>query len=254
MKLQAASQISIYAAGSLRHVLPALVSAFSEISGVAVETRHGPAGLLRGRIEAGDRPDLFLSANFAHPARLADIGLASPPVVFARNTMSALARRDVGMTTGNFVDRLLDPDIGIGTSTPEKDPSGDYAWAIFRRVDHLRPGTFPLLETKAHMLVGGSETTIQPGTYGPVAEALDSGRVGVFLGYETGMKLLAAELKDVDLVTIPVEINVTPEYGMCALKDCSAEAFSFALFVMSNQGQNLLAQFGFKPVALPERA
>ena len=109
--------VMIYAAGSLRHVLPSLVSAFQSISGVTAETRLGPAGLLRERIEAGERPDIFLSASFAHPARLAELKLAWPAVVFARNTMAAAVRRDASITTRNFVDRLLDPAIGIATST-----------------------------------------------------------------------------------------------------------------------------------------
>src|SRR5262245_55015661 len=118
------ASISVYAAGSLRFVLPALASAFSDITGVAVTTRHGPAGLLREHIEAGDRPDLFLSANLNHPARLSEIGLGSPAVVFARNAMSAIARREAEVTAASFIDRLLDPGVRIGTSTPLKDPSG----------------------------------------------------------------------------------------------------------------------------------
>ena len=51
--------VMIYAAGSLHHVLPSLVSAFQSISGVTAETRLGPAGLLRERIEAGERPTFF---------------------------------------------------------------------------------------------------------------------------------------------------------------------------------------------------
>lgn len=163
---QANSPIGIYAAGSLRNVLPTLVSAFSEVAGVATETRHGPAGLLRERIETGERPDLFMSANVAHPARLAEIGLASPPVVFARNVMTALVRRDAGVSTASFIDRLLDPKVRIGTSTPQNDPSGDYAWAIFRNVDQIHPGSFEILSHKAQKLVGSSETAVTPGTYG----------------------------------------------------------------------------------------
>ncbi|SDA64825.1 substrate-binding domain-containing protein [Mesorhizobium qingshengii] len=72
------------------------------------------------RIEQGDRPDLFLPANFAHLARLAELGLSGSPVVFARNTMAAAVRRAANVTTGTFVDQLLDPAIRIGTSTPLK--------------------------------------------------------------------------------------------------------------------------------------
>ncbi|UVK44564.1 substrate-binding domain-containing protein [Mesorhizobium sp. AR07] len=246
--------IEIYAAGSLRHVLPALVSAFSEMTGVAVETRHGPAGLLRERIEQGDRPDLFLSASIDHPARLAELGLSGPPVVFARNTMAAVARRAANMTSGNFVDRLLDPAIRIGTSTPLKDPSGDYAWAIFRRVEQVVPGAFDVLDAKAMKLVGASETAPTPRPYDPVANGLADGSIDVFLGYLTGLMGLVAELPDVEIVDIPQVVNVMPEYGLAAIENCRAEALSFALFVMSAAGQLLLRQFGFTPVALPQQA
>ena len=56
------STILIYAAGRLRYVLPFLISAFSEMTGVQIETRHGPAGRLRKRIEAGERHDIVPSA------------------------------------------------------------------------------------------------------------------------------------------------------------------------------------------------
>ena len=213
--------VMIYAAGSLRHVLPSLVSAFQAISGVTAETRLGPAGLLRERIEAGERPDIFLSASFAHPARLAELKLARPAVVFARNTMAAAVRRDASITTKNFVDRLLDPAIGIATSTPLKDPSGDYAWAIFRRIDQIRPGSLALLDAKAQKLVGGSETANIPGRYDPIAAALAVGTAHVFLGYRTGLKGLAQETEGVDIVDIPAAVNVVPEYGLATLEGCS---------------------------------
>ncbi|WP_195179273.1 substrate-binding domain-containing protein [Mesorhizobium sp. INR15] len=244
--------LMIYAAGSLRHVLPSLVSAFSALTGATAETRHGPAGLLRERIEAGERPDIFLSANLAHPARLAELGLTLPPVVFARNTMATVVRSDAGFTTANFVEKLLDPAIGIATSTPLKDPSGDYAWAIFRRIEALRPGSFAVLDAKAQKLVGGSETANIPGRYDPIADALAAGTAHVFLGYRTGLKGLAEETPGVEILAIPAKVNVVPEYGLATLKGCSSAGMAFALFVLSAAGQRLLREFGFLPVALPQ--
>jgi molybdate transport system substrate-binding protein len=156
------------------------------------------------------------------------------------------------MTAENFIDRLVDPNVRIGTSTPEKDPSGDYAWAIFRCIDQVRPGAFAVLDAKAQKLVGGSEPTAASTGYGLVGDALTSGRVDVFLGYRTGMARLAAELDGVDLIDIPSSVDVTPEYGMAALNGCRPEAMSFALFILSASGQALLAQHGFQPVALPQ--
>ncbi|MDR6292136.1 molybdate transport system substrate-binding protein [Inquilinus ginsengisoli] len=251
----APDRISVYAAGSLRVALPALTAAFTAATGTAVAVRHGPAGLLRERIEAGDRPDLFLSADLGHPARLAEAGLSGPPVLFARNAMVAVAHRRAGATTANLLERMLDPAIGIGTSTPLKDPSGDYAWAIFRRAEALRPGAFARLDVKAKTLVGGTEPP--PGAavsapYSPVARALEDGTVDLFLGYASGLGSLAAGHADLDLVELPAGLAVGPEYGLSLLNDGRPAAARFALFLLSLDGQALLRQSGFRPVALSE--
>ena len=247
--------ITVYAAGSLRVALPSLAAAFAAATGVVVETRHGPAGLLRERIEAGDRPDLFLSADLGHPARLAKAGLAGPPVLFARNAMVAVVHRRAAVAgSADLLDRMLDPTIRLGTSTPLKDPSGDYAWAIFRRADRLRPGAFAQLDAKALKLVGGAEPPANAATaapYSPIAQALAEGEADIFLGYATGLRPLAAAHADLTAVDLPAELVVGPEYGLALLAGGAPEAARFALFVLSLQGQALLRQAGFAPVTLP---
>ncbi|HEY2133087.1 MAG TPA: substrate-binding domain-containing protein [Acetobacteraceae bacterium] len=57
----------------------------------------GPAGLLRERIEHGDMPDLFLSANMEHPAALAAARGDGKIQSFARNSLVAVARRKLGL-------------------------------------------------------------------------------------------------------------------------------------------------------------
>lgn len=250
----APDRISVYAAGSLRVALPALAAAFTAATGIAVETRHGPAGLLRERIEAGDRPDLFLSADLAHPARLVAAGLAGPPVLFARNAMVAVAHRRAGIGgSADLLDRMLDPAIRLGTSTPLKDPSGDYAWAIFRRADRLRPGAFATLDAKALKLVGGAEPPPNAPTipYSPIAKALAESEADIFLGYTTGLRPLAAEHAELTVIDLPAELVVGPEYGLALLAGAAPDAARFALFLLSLDGQALLHRAGFAPVALP---
>ncbi|MBK1866059.1 substrate-binding domain-containing protein [Aestuariivirga sp. YIM B02566] len=243
--------VAIYAAGSLRNALPLVSGAFTKNTGIAVTVRHGPAGLLREHIESGGRPDLFLSANMEHPVRLHQLGLAAPPILFARNRMVALVRRTAGITQDNFIGRSLEPAIRIGTSTPVNDPSGDYAWEIFRSIDAARAGALAILDAKAQKLVGGSvPTAALPPSYDIVASALAEGSVDMFLGYATGLVPLAHKLSDVEIVELPKEINVVPEYGLAVLKDALPSALSFALFLMSGAGQGLIRQAGFLPVAL----
>jgi molybdate transport system substrate-binding protein len=239
--------LGIFAAGSLRVVMPALTDAFATTTGIPVTVRHGPAGLMRERIERGDRPDVFMSADAGHPRRLAGQGLAHEPRVFARNAIVALARRAAGITPDTLLDRMLDPAIAIGTSTPVRDPSGDYAWAMFRRAETLRPGAFATLDAKARMLVGGAEPAPGGQSHSPVADALRAGAVDMFLGYATGLRILAAEDASLEIVPIPPGIAVVPEYAMAVLVGSRPEAASFQDFVLGLAGQALIAAAGFSP-------
>ena len=56
-----------------------------------------------------------------------------------------------------MVDTILDPVIKLGTSTTKADPSGDYAWIMFERIERQgRSGAFQALGAKALQLTGVS--------------------------------------------------------------------------------------------------
>jgi molybdate transport system substrate-binding protein len=150
---QGAETVEIYAAGSLRHVVEALATEAGPLANVEIKPTFGGSGALRQRIEGGETPDLFLSADTKSPQSLAERGRTIVPVVdFARNRMCLVARRSVGITERNLVDRMLAKDVRLKTSTPVVDPAGDYAMAIFDRIDASRPGAGRLLRDKAQAL------------------------------------------------------------------------------------------------------
>jgi len=132
------SAIQVYCAGSLREVLLEIAGRFKEKYGSEVEITSGPSGMLRERIESGDRPDIFASANMEHPEKLSGSGIAGPTALFAKNRICAIHRIDEGFTQTNLLDRLLDPAVRLGTSQPVVDPGGDYAWLVFRKADEIR--------------------------------------------------------------------------------------------------------------------
>src|SRR5215472_14502340 len=150
-----AEELRILAAGSLREVMAEIGKRYTEGTGIPVLADFGPSGLLRERIEKGEHADLFASADMGHPLKLLRDGRATRVVMFTRNTLCGVAVPRVGLTAANSLDRLLDPSVTLGTSTPKTDPTGDYTWAMFHRADMLRPGSYDILNAKAQQIVGG---------------------------------------------------------------------------------------------------
>src|SRR5262252_1951782 len=149
MQAKATDPVQLYAAGSLRSALTEIAAAFEAQAGVKVQAKFGASGTLKDEIAAGARADVFASANMEHPQALASARKSGPVVLFARNKLCALARPGVAADTATLLDRMLDPIVKLGTSTPRADPSGDYAWEVFRKADKLRPGAFASLERSA---------------------------------------------------------------------------------------------------------
>lgn len=245
-----AEPLRLYAAGSLTSAFNALLAAFGTPPGEAATATYGPSGLLRERLESGDLADVFASADMGQPRRLAEEGRGTPVVLFARNRMCALGRERLGLTQANLLDRLLDPAVKLATSTPLADPGGDYAWAVFDRAEQIRPGAKAVLESKAQQLVGGpGMAPLVPGQ-GPSEGVFLSGRADVMLGYCSGTDALRRTIPDLAAVPLPPELEVGPAYGLTVLSG-NPVAARFALFVVSEPGQAILARQGFVPVALP---
>jgi molybdate transport system substrate-binding protein len=133
----ASEPVLLHAAGSLRSALTEVASAFEAASGQRLQAKYGPSGTLKDKIASGSRAEVFASANMEHPQTLSAMGKAGPVVLFARNRLCALVRPGLTVDPATLLDRLLDPGVKLATSTPRADPSGDYAWEMFRRADKL---------------------------------------------------------------------------------------------------------------------
>jgi ABC-type molybdate transport system substrate-binding protein len=251
MTTPAAAQdpLRLLAAGSLRAALEEVAQAFREAGGGAVTTVFAPSGLLRDRIAGDEAADVFASANMAHPLALARArGL--PVVLFARNRLCALARPGLAVTTETLLERMLDPAIRLGISTPRADPSGDYAVASFARAEALRPGTGAALLAKALRLTGGPDSPAPPAGRNLYAWVLEN-QADLFLTYCTNGLAAAAELPGARIVPVPEALTVGADYGLVVLGD-RPEAARLGLFILSPQGQIVLARHGFEAPTLPK--
>ena len=148
---------------------------------------------------------------------------------------------------------MLDPEVRLGTSTPKADPSGDYAWQLFEQADALRPGSFATLDAKALQAdrrAGFGQGARRPqhlwlgdgaGPGGPVPHLLHQRRAG------------AAEVPELQIVSLPEELAVGADYGLIVRKDAPDAAWRLALFILAPEGQSILADYGFTSGALPQK-
>jgi len=249
----AGETVRLFAAGSLREPLTEVARLFEAREGSRVETRFGASGLLRDEIAAKDGADVFASANMEHPRSLAEAGRSGPAVLFARNRLCALARPGLEATSADVVDRMLDPAVKLGASTPKADPAGDYAWAVFRKIDGLRPGSFETLDRKALKLTGGPSSPPPPRDRNPYGALIADGKADLFLTYCTNAQAAACEVSGARVVDLPDPIGVAADHGLTVLNDAPPGAFRLALFMLSPEAQGLLARHGFAAPNLPQR-
>lgn len=143
---------------------------------------------------------------------------------------------------------MLRPDVKIATSTPGADPSGDYAFAVFARAEALHPGAKATLEAKAQQLMGGPKTPAPLPGQGVVQSLFASFATDIVLSYCTGAAEVVHSTPGVTSIPLPPELTVTPAFGLVVLSD-NPLADRLALFILSEPGQAILANYGFKPVA-----
>jgi molybdate transport system substrate-binding protein len=248
----AAEPLQIYAAGSLTAAFTDMVRAFPAPAGTVAPPVFGPSGVLRDRIEHGEPADLLASADMDQPRALAHEKGGRQVVMFTRNRLCALARASVGLTPDNTLEKLLDPNVRLATSTPHADPGGDYTWAVFARAEAVHPGAQAILEAKALQLVGGPNSQPLVAGRGAAQGVFLADRADVMLGYCSGAGPIVREISGLTSVSLPPALTVGPAYGLIVLSD-NPLAARFALFVLSEQGQAILLQHGFDPIGLATR-
>ncbi|MBN8986678.1 MAG: molybdate ABC transporter substrate-binding protein [Rhizobiales bacterium] len=252
MPAVASDLVLLHAAGSLRGALTEVAEAFEKSASLKVQTQFGPSGLLRDEIAAGTKAEVFASANMEHPQALASAKRSGPVVLFARNRLCALVRPGLSVTRETLLERMLDPQVKLGTSTPKADPSGDYAFEAFARADAVRPNAQAALERKALQLTGGPKSAVPPAGRSPYGWHIAEGRADIFLAYCTAAREAEKENPGLQTIALPDAFAVAADYGLTVMADASAGGYRFAMFILSSEGQRILAAHGFSAPNLPK--
>jgi ABC-type molybdate transport system substrate-binding protein len=168
--------------------------------------------------------------------------------MFTRNRLCALAGPRFSATPDTLFDRMLDPEVKLGTSTPKADPSGDYAWQLFEKAEKLKAGAFATLSDKAMKLTGGPDSPPPPKGRNQYGAIVSAGVVDVFLTYCTNALAAQKEASELRIVQIPETLAVGADYGMTVMKGAGGPAQRLAKFILSEPGQTILSKYGFAAV------
>ncbi len=186
----------VSAAANLADVLPPLLDAFQERTGIRVHVNYGNTAQLAAQIERGAPADLFLAADRRHVESLANKGLVLPETVrvYARGKLVLWARADSGLALTSLAE-LASSRVGrIAIANPDQAPYGAAARQALQRLglwDALQPkiviaeniqqafqyarsGNADVAFTALSLVVGesGKRLEVPPELYDPIDQAL----------------------------------------------------------------------------------
>lgn len=243
----AAAGTELYAAGSLKAALTDVGKAYEASTGSKVEAKYRPSGILKNEISGDAKADVFASGNMGHSQALHDEKKSGPVLRFARNTLCALVKPGLAVSGATLLERMLDKNVKLGTSTPKADPSGDYAFEVLRRAEAIKPGAQTELEKKALQFTGGASSMPAPAGRTVYGWHVSEGRADIFLTYCTNALAAQKANPDQRIVTLLDNLVVGADYGLTVMNEVPSAAQRLADFIVSPEGQKILAKHGFAP-------
>ena len=163
-----------------------------------------------------------------------------------------MVQSNVQVTSENFLNTLLDKDIRLGTATPKSDPSGDYAWELFKKADTIKAGNFTSLSEKALQLTGGPDSVKAPEGHNQYGWVMAEKKADIFLTYCTNAVLAQKELQSLTIISIPENLSVGADYGLLVRNGASTEAWRLAMYILSPEVQKILRAYGLEASAIPQ--
>ena len=217
--------VTVFAAASLTDAFEEIGAAFEQANpDASVEFNFAASSALREQILAGAPADVFASANPSNMDQVVEEGAASDPTDFVENELQIAvpAGNDAGVTG---LDDFGNDGLLIGLCA-EEVPCGE-----FGREALANAGVTPAIDT--------NEPDVRSLLTKVEAGELDAGIV-----YITDVLAAGDSVEGID---IPPEDNVIATYPIADLTEASnAEgAEAFVAFVLAEEGQQILADFGF---------
>jgi molybdate transport system substrate-binding protein len=221
----AGDDITVFAAASLQSAYEELGALYEEQhDGASVELNFAASSELAVQIAEGAAVDVFASADQVNMDKVAN-EVDGEPSIFATNRLTILT--EPGNPKGiEDVAGLADPELIIVSCGPEV-PIGAYSQEVFETAG-------------VDVEIDSEEADVKAVVSKVVLGEADAGLVYVTDAVAAGDAVASVE--------IPDDLNVVAEYPIAAL---DADGAAFRDLVLSEEGQAILAEYGF---AAPARS
>jgi molybdate transport system substrate-binding protein len=232
--------LTVYAAASLTDAFREMATLFQTRTGARVDFNFGASNTLRTQLEQGAVADIFASANTMEMQNLAKAGLlVGDPSVFASNRLVVVVPRE---NTGK-VSRLQDlsrSGLKFVTALPHV-PVGQYTVAALEKMS-ADPAFGSDFKQKVDANTVSKEDSVRSVLSKVALGEADAGVVYV-------SDIVSAQRERVTTLAIPDQFNTVATYPIAVVKGGKRadQARKFIDFVLSPEGQAVLANYSFIP-------
>jgi molybdate transport system substrate-binding protein len=237
-----AATLRIMAADALPKPITEIGNIFKkEHPGVKIDYDFLGAGVLKGDIEEGAPCDIFLSANGKFQRELKNKGFLKSYKVFAYDYLAAATpyNNPAEVTSSNLIQKLMDSNVSLTTSSPHADPAGDYTWKMFGIINRRFPGAFGKITGHANHLLDAAL----------VMPVLESGNTDLGILYTSQLLELKRSGAKINIIPIPKKYNTKAKFTASVLNQSEYKSLSgdFIKLLFSKRGKNILKYWGFTP-------
>jgi sulfate transport system substrate-binding protein len=221
-----------------------------EGAGVDFSGSYGASGDQRRAVEAGQPASIVHFAQGGDMIALVESGSVDPSwdknqyKGIAEESVVVLAVRNGNPEGINSFDDLLTKDLEIITPNPLS--SGGARWnimAVYGSQLHQGQSEEEALDAVKTVL---EKTIVQPGSARDALAAFIQGEGDVLIAYENEAIKAQEEGEDIDYVIPPATIRI--ETPIAVTTDASDVAQAFLDYIWSDEGQQIWAENGYRPV------